>query len=54
MLDLPILEKACDEINLRYISIQYAENTGQFKNIKEQVGAFSDSIKLLGEEVTAG
>ena len=54
LLDLPILEKACDEINLRYISIQYAENTGQFKNIKEQVGAFSDSIKLWGEEVTAG
>jgi len=54
LLDLPILEKACDEINLRYISIQYAENTGQFKNIKEQVGAFSDSIKLWGEEVAAG
>jgi benzoyl-CoA reductase subunit C len=54
LLDLPILEKACDEINLRYISFQYAENTGQFKNIKEQVGAFADSIKLWGEEVTAG
>ncbi len=54
LLDIPILEKACDEINLRYISFQYAENTGQFKNIKEQVGAFSDSIKLWGEEVAAG
>jgi len=53
LLDIPIYEKACDDINLRYISIQYAENTGQFKNIKEQVGAFSDSIKLWGEEVTA-
>jgi benzoyl-CoA reductase subunit C len=53
LLDLPIFEKACDEINLRYISFQYAENTGQFKNIKEQVGAFSDSIKLWGEEVAA-
>ena len=54
LLDIPIFEKACDEINLRYISIQYAEKTGQFKNIKEQVGAFSDSIKLWGEEVAAG
>jgi benzoyl-CoA reductase subunit C len=54
LLDIPVFEKACDEINLRYISIQYAENTGQFKNIKEQVGAFSDSIKLWGEEVAAG
>jgi benzoyl-CoA reductase subunit C len=53
LLDIPIYEKACDDINLRYISIQYAENTGQFKNIKEQVGAFSDSIKLWGEKVTA-
>ena len=53
LLDIPILEKACYEINLRYISFQYAENTGQFKNIKEQVGAFADSIKLWDEEVAA-
>lgn len=53
LLDKPVFEKACDDINLRYISFQYAENTGQFKNIKEQVGAFSDSIKLWGDEVTA-
>ncbi|MGD8306368.1 MAG: benzoyl-CoA reductase subunit C [Ignavibacteria bacterium] len=51
LLDKPVFEKACDDINLRYISFQYAENTGQFKNIKEQVGAFSDSIKLWGEEL---
>lgn len=54
LLDKPVFEKACDDINLRYISFQYAENTGQFKNIKEQVGAFADSIKLWGEEVTTG
>jgi benzoyl-CoA reductase subunit C len=46
LFDQPILQKACDENNLRYISFQYSENTGQFKVIKEQVGAFSDSIKL--------
>jgi len=54
LLDKPVFEKACDEINLRYVSFQYAENTGQFKNIKEQVGAFADSIKLWGEQVEAG
>ena len=50
LLDMPILQNACDDNNIRYISFQYAENTGQFKNIKEQVGAFSDSIKLWGEQ----
>jgi benzoyl-CoA reductase subunit C len=53
LLDQPILQKTCDENNLRYISFQYSENTGQFKVIKEQVGAFSDSIKLW-EETPAG
>ena len=51
LLDMPILQKACDDMNVRYVSLQYAENTGQFKNIKEQVGAFSDSIKLWGEQL---
>jgi len=51
LLDMPVLQKACDDRNIRYVSVQYAENTGQFKNIKEQVGAFSDSIKLWGEQL---
>jgi benzoyl-CoA reductase subunit C len=46
LLDHPILQKACDDNNVRYISFLYSENTGQFKVIKEQVGTFSDSIKL--------
>ncbi len=46
LLDLPLYQKACEEANIRYISFQYIENTGQYKVIKEQVGAFSDSIKL--------
>jgi benzoyl-CoA reductase subunit C len=50
LLDSPILQKGCDDRNIRYISIQYSENTGQFKVIKEQVGAFSDSIKLWEDE----
>ena len=50
LLDSPILQKGCDNRQIRYISIQYSENTGQFKVIKEQVGAFSDSIKLWEDE----
>ena len=46
MLDSPQLQKACDKAGIRHIAFQYSENTGQFKVIKEQVGAFSDSIKL--------
>jgi benzoyl-CoA reductase subunit C len=49
LLDQPMLQAACDEAGLRYINFQYSENTGQFKVIKEQVGAFSDSIKLWEE-----
>jgi len=49
LLDRPTLQKACDEAGIRHINFQYHENTGQFKVIKEQVGAFSDSIKLWEE-----
>jgi benzoyl-CoA reductase subunit C len=51
LLDHPILQKACHDNNIRYISFLYSENTGQFKVIKEQVGTFSDSIKLWDEAV---
>lgn len=51
LLDTPVFQIAAEESNIRYVSFQYAENTGQFKNIKEQVGAFADSIKLWGEEL---
>ena len=51
LLDRPVLQSACEENNIRYISFKYSENAGQFKNIKEQVGAFSDSIKLWDEEL---
>lgn len=46
LLDRPTLQTACDQAGIRHISFQYHENTGQFKVIQEQVGAFSDSIKL--------
>lgn len=49
LLDRPELQKALDDANIRHIGFMYNENTGQFKVIKEQVGAFSDSIKLWEE-----
>jgi benzoyl-CoA reductase subunit C len=54
LLDLPQLQKACNDAGMRYISFQYSENTGQFKVIKEQVGTFADSIKLWEEEMVVG
>jgi benzoyl-CoA reductase subunit C len=49
LLDAPIMHKACNDKNIKNISFQYHEDTSQFKVIKEQVGAFSDSIKLWEE-----
>ncbi|MEE9167517.1 MAG: benzoyl-CoA reductase subunit C [Candidatus Neomarinimicrobiota bacterium] len=46
LLDQPELEKALDRGHMKHLSFQYHENLGQFKVIKEQVGTFSDSIKL--------
>lgn len=51
LLDHPILQQACNDNGVRFISFLYSENTGQFKVIKEQVGTFSDSIKLWDEPV---
>ena len=50
LLDRPMYQKGCDDNHIRNISFQFHENVGQFKVIKEQVGAFSDSIKLWEEE----
>lgn len=46
LLDAPIFQNAFNQMGIRYISFQYSENINQFKVIKEQVGTFSDSIKL--------
>ena len=51
LLDHPILQKACNDHHVRFISFLYSENTGQFKVIKEQVGTFSESIKVWDEPV---
>ncbi|MDP4199809.1 MAG: 2-hydroxyacyl-CoA dehydratase [Bacteroidota bacterium] len=48
LLDRPELQLGLERAGVRTIGFQYSENTGQFKVIKEEVGAFSDSIKLWG------
>jgi len=48
LLDQPMLESVLDEADIPYTSFKFAENTGQFQVIREQAGAFSDSVKLWG------
>lgn len=50
LLDAPIFQNAFNKMGIRYIAFQYSENINQYKVIKEQVGAFSDSIKLWEDE----
>ena len=53
LLDAPIFQNAFNKMGIRYIAFQFSENINQFKVIKEQVGAFSDSIKLWEDETAA-
>ncbi len=48
LLDQPMLETALADAKIPFTSFKYAENTGQFQIIREQAGAFSDSVKLWG------
>jgi benzoyl-CoA reductase subunit C len=48
LLDQPMLEAALDREGIPHTSLKFAENTGQFTVIREQAGAFSDSVKLWG------
>ncbi|MCB9365465.1 MAG: 2-hydroxyacyl-CoA dehydratase [Flavobacteriales bacterium] len=50
LLDAPIFQNAFDRMGIRYIAFQFSENINQYKVIKEQVGTFSDSIKLWEDE----
>jgi benzoyl-CoA reductase subunit C len=49
LLDQPMLEGALDEAGISHTSFKFSENTGQFQVIREQAGAFSDSVKLWGK-----
>jgi len=53
LLDAPIFQNAFNKMGIRYIAFQFSENINQYKVIKEQVGAFSDSIKLWENEPAA-
>ena len=39
---------AIDQAGIPWTAFKYAENGGQFQVIREQAGAFSDSVKLWG------
>ncbi|MDD5544328.1 MAG: benzoyl-CoA reductase subunit C [Acidobacteriia bacterium] len=49
LLDQPQYEKGLEEAGIAHTTFKYAENTGQFQNIREQIGTFSDSLKLWSE-----
>jgi benzoyl-CoA reductase subunit C len=48
LLDQPMLEAALAREGIPFTSLKFAENTGQFQVLREQAGAFSDSVKLWG------
>ncbi len=48
LLDQPMLERALDRASIPHTGFKYAENTGNLGVIREQAGAFSDSVKLWG------
>ena len=48
LLDQPMLEKALDDARVPHTSVKFSENTAQFQPVREQAGAFGDSLKLWG------
>lgn len=48
LLDQPMEEAALERAGIPFTSFKFSENTGQFQVIREQAGAFSDSVKLWG------
>jgi benzoyl-CoA reductase subunit C len=49
LLDQPMMVSRLEALKIPYITMQYAENSGQMQPIREQAGTFADSIKLWGE-----
>jgi benzoyl-CoA reductase subunit C len=48
LLDRPMLRAGAAAAEIPCIAFQFAENTGQFQQFREQAGTFADSIKLWG------
>ena len=46
LLDQPMMITRVEAEGIPYITMQYAENSGQMQPIREQSGTFADSIKL--------
>lgn len=46
LLDQPMMIRRLEALKIPYITMQYAENSGQMQPIREQSGTFADSIKL--------
>lgn len=46
LLDQPMLVHRLEALGIPYLTMQYAENSGQMQPIREQAGTFADSIKL--------
>ena len=46
LLERPMLQSVLAQHKIPYTAFKYAENTGQMAPIREQAGAFADSIKL--------
>jgi benzoyl-CoA reductase subunit C len=50
LLDRPMLKAGAEAAGIPCIAFQFAENTGQFQQFREQAGTFADAIKLWGGE----
>jgi benzoyl-CoA reductase subunit C len=48
LLDQPMMISRLEALKIPYLTMQYAENSGQMQPIREQSGTFADSIKLWG------
>lgn len=48
LLDRPMLRAGAEEAGIPCIAFQFAENTGQFQQFREQAGTFADALKLWG------
>jgi benzoyl-CoA reductase subunit C len=48
LLDRPMLKAGAEAAGIPCIAFQFAENTGQFQQFREQAGTFADAIKLWG------
>jgi benzoyl-CoA reductase subunit C len=48
LLDRPMLRAGADAAGIPSLAFQFAENTAQFQQFREQAGTFADSIRLWG------